>query len=108
MRMLSERVVATRHSPGNLAHALLSLFIAAIISLSVDCMRYVTVVHKERRDKCRLILDGVKLSFELQYSLYATSVNLTDGVDIKERETAKSLLDFRLFFFNCAVSLGFL
>jgi len=57
--MLSERVVVTRHYPGNLAHALLSLFIAGIISLSVDSMRYVTVVHKGRRDKRPLILDGV-------------------------------------------------
>ena len=58
VRMRSEWVVATRHSPGYLAHALLPLFIAGIISLSVDCMRYVTVVNKERRDKCPLILHG--------------------------------------------------
>ena len=46
MRMRSEWVVTTRHSPGNLAHALLSLFMTGIISLSVDCKHYATVVQR--------------------------------------------------------------
>jgi hypothetical protein len=56
--MLSGWVVTTRHPPRNLAHALLIVFLAGIISLSVDYKHYTTVVLKGRGGKSPVILDG--------------------------------------------------